>query len=702
MEGGIDELRLLKETAIKEQRFEEAADLRDKERGLRKELDDRLAERTEPRVIKTQLDGELVEFTVDNPDVTADLLGIPTTGQLPQLEPHVLPNGTKLFSGVTLGPASNPVVRAAYREQLMELVRADPGSRREGIPLGAIYHSQPVLQANLLNLAAPLPSFLVYREKEEVRIRPTPLFVGTHDGQMHAFRVDRLATLNDNDYGTEMWSFIPKHLLGELDALASGVVYLMDGEPVIAEVRMHKESLDVSVEDEADVWRSVLISGYGQGGRGYFALNVTDPENPQFMWELSNTERCFNIPEASSGCDASADFARLGLTYSKPAIGTLFFEVDPLDVDERAVAIFGGGEAVSGDAESGKSVYVVDLEAGELLQEFCNTCGNVADTNAVAGNKDFIDCPMAGAVVAYDTFPGSTITRAFIGDTCGQLWRLNLASQDRENWKLEFFHDGFNVPLKHKKRRPITLAPTVATGFSPGRLVVVYGTGSGEEPLQPAERDMVFSLSEYWNGDDFVAKVNWELTLEHGETFTTDPLIFNRVAHFTTQVSSNGYCSTGAGRLWGLDFDGESDEAVNDLVPAMDADGDPLTMGDISEYIEFENTELVGIEVVQRASCVEDVSDYQPWLDGVTDSAPPPPFASPYPSGAGGGASSYFGGSGGGNLELVVQTGSTGQSSPDTEAPAGGGTSQTGNKTVQTLQQPSKTIFSTSWGLVFD
>jgi len=29
--------------------------------------------------------------------------------------------------------------------------------------------------------------------------------------------------------------------------------------------------------NDADAWKTVLISGLGQGGKGYFALDVTDP-----------------------------------------------------------------------------------------------------------------------------------------------------------------------------------------------------------------------------------------------------------------------------------------------------------------------------------------------------------------------------------------------------------------------------------------
>ena len=33
-------------------------------------------------------------------------------------------------------------------------------------------------------------------------------------------------------------------------------------------------------------WRTVLVAGLNAGGRGYYALDVTDPDNPKALWEI--------------------------------------------------------------------------------------------------------------------------------------------------------------------------------------------------------------------------------------------------------------------------------------------------------------------------------------------------------------------------------------------------------------------------------
>ncbi len=663
-------------------------------------ISDQLNERTKPRQIFTQLDGAFEELVESNAAITADRLGIPTTGDLPQLDPEVLANGQILYSGETLGSATNPAVRADYRSQLIRLLRADAGGRREGIAMGAIQHSQPVLQPNLLTISAPITSFIAYRNQEKIRLRPTVLFAGTHDGLLHAFRVDRYKTLSKYDYGEELWAFMPKHLMARANDLANGAVSLLDGPVAVQEVRTYKESPVLPVDEEIERWKSILVAGYRDGGRGYFALDVTDPTAPSFLWEISNEERCYNVPDGIKTCAATTDFQRLGKSYSEPVIASVYMEVNA-GYQERSVAVFGGGQAIEGDLESGKSVFVVDLRTGELIREFCNSCGNVFDTNPAGKNKEFIDCPMIGAVAGYDAFIGGLLSRAFVGDSCGQMWRLDLTSPDPDNWKLEFFHDSAGgKPIDHKFRRGLVFRPSLATSFTRGLLTVIYGTGDPDEALDPqGERDRVYSLTEYWNGTSFEAKVNWELKFEAGEEFSSAPLVFEQTAYFTTQALGDGFCLTGTGRIWGVDFDGNNPGTVDDVIEAFDQDGNPITQ-DLTKYIELPESEVLGLKLVQRATCFADKSGWEPWESESTPGAQVP-AAGNFTAGGGNFGSSFSGASAGG-LELVMQTGQSGVSSPGMEAPEGGGVTQTGNKAAQKVVPPAQTVFSTSWGLVFD
>ena len=676
-------------------------------------LDDTLNDRVEPRLLYTQLDGLLEEVATENSLITPDLLGVPTEGTLPRLDPLDLGNGQKVYTGLVLGDASEATVRAEYFQQLLRLIRADALSRRADARLGAIVHSNPVIQMDLFSLNVPVQSYNYYRSIEEVRTRPTVLFVGTHEGMLHAFRVDRILDLDAEEYGEELWGFIPKHLLAKANNLAGGMQYLLDGDPVIRELRLHKTLTELTedsptLEDEAERWRSVLMTGYGDGGRGYFALNVTDPEEFAFLWELSNTELCYQNEEGPNDCDTTTDFSLLGNSVSTPAMGAAFFNWDST-LQERAVAIFGGGSAIEGEHESGKAIYVVDLATGTRIREFCNdtvACGDsIIDASTAPSNTHGFDCPLTGDVIAFDDSPGTSITRAFIGDACGQLWRLDMTNSDPGEWYVELFYDVYEGTQLNNpwiaRRRPLKLRPAMAIGYQRGELVLVGGTGNPDNPAGSWLNDRIFSITERWNTHDeaYRAAENWLLDLHAGEVFTGEPLIFNYVAYFTTlAAATTGSCAIGEGRLWGVHYTGYDAEATDDLEPMLDVNDDP-EIEDLQLYLAIPGAELYGLQLVQRAVCTDSTSNYTPWEGGSASGATIPGDGTPPPPGSGGGT---FGGTHGGSLDLVLQTADLGASDSNMQTPEEGGVSGTGTKKVKSIAPPGQSVFSASWGLLFD
>ncbi|MBM4372180.1 MAG: hypothetical protein FJ098_11030, partial [Deltaproteobacteria bacterium] len=674
-------------------------------------IDAALNQRTTPRRVLTQLGGILTEVTIGNQLITANLLGIPTTGSLPRLDPLDLNNGLKVYTGMTLGSATSPSVRALYREQLLRLLRADPGSRREDARLGAIFHSDPVFQPDLFSMSVPVPSYNAYRLLEGVVDRPTVFFIGTHEGMLHAFRVDRIEGLQEAHFGEELWAFIPKHLLGMADALADGMVYLMDGDPVVREIRLHKtqgelESADFSLEEEAERWRSVLVTGYGSGGRGYVALDVTRPGEPGFLWEVSNTEHCYRLEEGTSACDPSDAFALLGTSESAPAVGTLFLSWKGV-YQERGVAVFGAGGAVADEKDSGKAVYVVDLATGTLLREFCNDsrCGSpIVDTSDAPSNDPGLDCPMDGNVMGFDESPGSILTRAFIGDRCGQLWRLDLGATDPAEWTLTFFYDAYDGVQINKpwqaRRRPLKLRPASSIGPG-GELILIAGTGDPDVSSTQWLPDRVFSLAERWDTttDTYGAFANWNHAFEDGEAFTGEPLVFDKVAYFTSVApAATGACAVGEGRLWGVHYMGYDPDEIDDLEPLLDVNPSEAAVT-LARYESYPGMELFGLQLIQRPACIDSAFDYAPWLGNGGAGAEVPPAGTLPPASPGG---ATFGGSSGGALQVVVQTGEVGASDGELQAPGGGGVSGTGTKKVMDLAPPAQSVFSASWGLLFD
>jgi type IV pilus assembly protein PilY1 len=133
-----------------------------------------------------------------------------------------------------------------------------------------------------------------------------------------------------------------------------------------------------------------------RGGRSMYALDVTNPDQPKFMWRISNTH--FNNT-------ASTTYAELGQTWSEPQITKLkgtFTRADATVVTNPLVLVFGAGyDAAQEDKPAGshvtptmgRGVFVVEAETGQLIRFLAPTSGVTgysfaADVNVLDLNAD--------------------------------------------------------------------------------------------------------------------------------------------------------------------------------------------------------------------------------------------------------------------------------------------------------------------------
>jgi hypothetical protein len=92
-------------------------------------------------------------------------------------------------------------------------------------------------------------------------------------------------------------------------------------------------------------WRTLLVGGLGAGGRGYYALDVTDPENPKALWEFTNNN--------------------LGLSFGRPEITKL--------ASGTWVVIVGSGYNNTSPGDGQGRLLVIDAATGALLSSIVAT-----------------------------------------------------------------------------------------------------------------------------------------------------------------------------------------------------------------------------------------------------------------------------------------------------------------------------------------
>jgi type IV pilus assembly protein PilY1 len=383
--------------------------------------------------------------------------------------------------------------------------RCPSGSGTNCKPLGAILHSTP-------NLTVP-PNAILRDDSYQAWAtslspgvlnppRDPTLFVATTDGLLHAF--DTTATTAVNN---ELWSFLPPavmpNLLSNYPAANS---VLLDGAPVVKDV-VWQRTLGGTSTAWQTAWHTMLVAGYGTGGRGYYALDITDPRSgtnytavnsftsappflsgPHFQWQIASV----NPP---GGPYNNSEI--FGTTSATPAITTVYADAITAGASpsEIGVAILPGGSngapyaAVPctrdlvanagsytpvttydnhdpnfpyrtqvrawaknctgpGSGVPGRSVTIVRMDTGDILAVFARPTTSSPDipTNL----KTFkaiaapFDSPMTGTPVIYPPDVGAIAQQVFIGDADGTMWRLDLTNANPALWRASLFFDSYN------------------------------------------------------------------------------------------------------------------------------------------------------------------------------------------------------------------------------------------------------------------
>lgn len=471
---------------------------------------------------------------------------------------------------------------------------------RVGNELGDIYHATPT--------SVSPPSALI-RDESYTAFRATwatrqPfMLVSTNDGLLHAFKSN---VTTDADANFELWSFLPPAILPHIGKQYGGAHALLNDSPSIVKDVAFGTGSTLWGRTKANArggvanWRTVMVSALSTG-HGFYALDVTDPVNPQFMWQLTNT-------------NAGAEL--FGEHPGQPSIGTVYYtDKDSAVSAETPVVILPGGEGtifntglcdrwntppVSADTFTtarnkvrcwtgpGNSLTVVRLYDGKILRSFRNDpLGKTASFPArppeptgaaaqiIAAGRAYvvqssltpayagIDSPLTGAVALYPAGVGAVTTRAFVGDIDGGLWRADFSATDPQQWTFSLFHDAYFpgdvANADQAKWGPVSTLPVVSVDRF-GDVVVNYATGD-QNNFSATNLNHVYSLTERTFVSSgirtYTTKVNWHLRFPSGITPTGPLSLFNGVLYFSTfspGVASGAACLDGQGSLFGVDY----------------------------------------------------------------------------------------------------------------------------------------------------
>ncbi len=286
--------------------------------------------------------------------------------------------------------------------------------------------------------------------------RAKMVYQGANDGMLHAFNAST---------GAEVWAYVPGLLFNSRLAaypntstlvnlsMKTGFTHLayVDATPVSGDVDFSYTNGNNLNNPPAPNWHTLLVGGLGNGGRGYFALDVTNPSASsdadvaaKALWEFPN----------SSTSSSVAD--NIGLSFGKPVI----VKTAAAGWVVLVTSGYNNGSDTGGDGQG--HLFVLNAATGSLIADLSTGAGSSTNPSGLAQISGFVTNGNIDDTVSY----------VYGGDLLGNVWRFDLTGNTVNSWTVK--------PLAQLtdasgNAQPITTAPELSTVN--GHHMVYVGTG---------------------------------------------------------------------------------------------------------------------------------------------------------------------------------------------------------------------------------
>jgi type IV pilus assembly protein PilY1 len=344
-------------------------------------------------------------------------------------------------------------------------LRDNASNPHPNIVLGDIVNSEAVyVKGSLFTYNdAGYNSFISTNSSRDGRV-----YVGSNDGMLHAF---------DSTTGNEKWAYVPSFVMPNLFKLADKNYanlhgFYVDGTPVASDVYY------------SGAWHTILVGGLNGGGRGYYALDITDPSaEPTVLWEFSNPN--------------------MGYTFGNPVI-------TKLNDGTWVVVVTSGYNNVSpGDGKG--HLFVIDASDGTLIRTIDTTVGDTTTPSGLGKINSWVNNGMVD----------NTATYTYGGDLLGNLWRFDINEGTAQ--LLVTLSDSGGKP------QPITVKPEL--GLVATHHMIYVGTGRylGSSDLSNSDTQSFYGIKDPLTSTSSIVS----------------PVYANSRTGFVQQTETNGFCPNG-------------------------------------------------------------------------------------------------------------------------------------------------------------
>ena len=287
--------------------------------------------------------------------------------------------------------------------------------------------------------------------------REPRVFVGANDGMLHAF---------DAETGNEAYAYIPSVVMPKLRNLADVPhkhTYFVDGQLTVRDAFFGPSG---KATENGAKWHSVLTGALGAGGKGLFALDITDPDlndeaatsgtDIKVMWEY--------------GAAANSD-EDMGYSYPKPVIAKFN--------DGNWYVVTGNGYS-SGNGKA--YLYILNIRTGAEVAKIPVGNANAASPNGLS------------SPALLDRNRDGKIDVGYAGDIDGDLWKFDFSDTDPDNWDVAY--NGKPV-FNGLATQPITVAPQISP-HPLGGYMLFFATGKllSQEDLSNDDAQAMYGIRD--------------------------------------------------------------------------------------------------------------------------------------------------------------------------------------------------------------
>ena len=391
---------------------------------------------------------------------------------------------------------------------------------REAV-LGDALESQPAFIGSPV-FSYPYTGYDTYITAQAGRVGT--VYMGANDGMMHAFA---------SDTGIERWAYVPSMVIPNMWKLADKNyatlhVNFVNGSPITSDIYC-PGSCGANGALGAS-WRTILVAGLNGGGRGYYALDITDPNAPALLWEFT--------PDTSAYIGKIRD-DDVGYSFGQPIITR--------KADGTWVVLVTSGYNNINPGDGKGYLYVLNASTGAIISKISS--GGVGSTVTPSG---------LSRIAAWNDQPsGNQAGYIYGGDLLGNIWRFDInstASATLAGTNARGTGSAFKFAVLFSEaaasnRQPITTTPVL--GLIGGKRVVFIGTG---KYLETGDLTTTQTQSLYAIKDD-----NATTTLSNPRTTLVNQTL---TSAGSTRTSSNNAVNFYTGNGWYVDFP-DSGERVN-------------------------------------------------------------------------------------------------------------------------------------------